>query len=151
MNHWSKTGLFLAGAVVALAGGLVGCNKAPSKEGAASSATAAAATPASASDTVAASLQEPALEIPKGNSPEVAAVQQRYVQWIIDKAMPAGEKKPSFPDPNRTDSVALLQRYKYLLWGIAETKVAGAAGAKQAGEFLGADKATAPQSPAGQK
>ena len=35
MNHWSKTGLFLAGAVVALAGGLVGCNKAPSKEGAA--------------------------------------------------------------------------------------------------------------------
>jgi hypothetical protein len=136
-----KATLFMTGTFAAVLCGLGGCNKAPSQGGATPQAAATSGSSATPTGSLAAGLHEPPLEVPAhGNNPEVAAMQQKYVQWIIEKAMPAGLHKPSFPDPNSTDRAALLQRYKYLLWGVAETKVASDAGVKQAGESLGLDK-----------
>lgn len=53
------------------------------------------------------------------------------------KAIPAGLHKPALPDPNRTDGAAILQRYKYKLWGAAETLVATDAALKEQERFYG--------------
>jgi hypothetical protein len=141
MPTWPKATFVMTGACTAVLCGLAGCNKAPSQGGATPQGTATAESSATPEAPLTAGLQEPRLEVPThGNNPEVAAMAQKYVQWIIEKARPAGLHKPSFPDPNRTDSAALLQRYKYMLWGVAETKLAGDAGVKQAGESLSLDK-----------
>lgn len=62
-------------------------------------------------------------------------MQDKYVQWVKEKAMPAGVKKPSFPDPNRSDRAAVMQRYKYGLWNVAETIAANDLAQKQMEQF----------------
>jgi hypothetical protein len=85
-------------------------------------------------------LQEPLLAAPRQTDPVSVATRQRYVEWVEEKALPAGLHKPSLPDPNRTDPDATMARYKYALWGVAEAKVAGDASIKQQAEALGLDK-----------
>lgn len=141
MIAWPKATLAIAGTCAVVLCGLAACNQAPSQGSATSQTAATSGASAAPASAVATDLQEPPLEVPvHGNNPEVAAKAQKYVQWITEKAMPAGLHKPSFPDPKRTDGAALLQRYKYLLWGVAETKVAGDAGVKMQEQAVGPDK-----------
>jgi hypothetical protein len=141
MITWPAATRLIIGTCAATLGGLAGCNKAPPPRGATPQAAATAGSSATPTASLTAGLQEPPLEVPAhGNNPEVAATAQKYVQWITEKAMPAGLHKPAFPNPNRADQTARLLRYKYGLWGVAETKVASDAALKQQAQFLGLDK-----------
>jgi len=138
MITWPKATLAMTGVCAAVVCGLSACNKAPSQDGPAARVSAASGPSTTPASTLAADLQEPPLEVPlHANNPEVAAKAQKYVDWIVEKAMPAGLHKPSFPDPKRTDQAALLQRYKYGLWSAAETRVATDAALKQQDQFYG--------------
>jgi hypothetical protein len=133
-----KATLFMIATGAAVVCGLSGCSKGPSQDGGKDQAATGAVSSAKSTGALGAGLQEPPLEPPtRGNGPEVAALRDRYVQWIIDKAMPAGLHQPKFPDPNRTDRAALLQRYKFALWDIAAGRVTTAASLKEQEKFIG--------------
>jgi hypothetical protein len=102
---------------------LAGCNKAPSQSGTAAQAGATSAPPTSPPNAVVAELQEPPLVAPSRRDPEAIAMQDKYIEWVRHKAMPAGMHRPTLPDPKRTDEAALMHRFKSILWDQAATLV----------------------------